>query len=125
MLISAFWHGFYPFYYVMFFNAALFVELSKDIYRSRILFQGMPDWLSYLITNQGTMFVCNYLGVSFNQLTFSRGYRFAVATGFLGWIIIVGGLLLFKFGGIAQMAKKMKQESTPQKPAMVVDKDPQ
>ena len=30
-IVSAFWHGFYPFYYVMFFFCALLGELSKDI----------------------------------------------------------------------------------------------
>lgn len=37
-ICSAFWHGFYPFYYVMFFFCALLGELSKDIYRSRVFF---------------------------------------------------------------------------------------
>ena len=41
-LVSAAWHGFYPFYYIMFGMAALFVESCKDIYRSRILFAGIP-----------------------------------------------------------------------------------
>ena len=40
--VSAFWHGFYPFYYVMFFYCAFLVELSKDIYRSRIFFRWIP-----------------------------------------------------------------------------------
>lgn len=37
-MVSAFWHGFYPFYYVMFFFTYIFTEVSKDVYRSRILF---------------------------------------------------------------------------------------
>jgi lysophospholipid acyltransferase len=37
-MTSAFWHGFYPFYYVMFFFTYIFTEVSKDVYRSRILF---------------------------------------------------------------------------------------
>ena len=41
-IISAFWHGFYPFYYVMFFFCAFFIELSKEIYRSRIFFRFIP-----------------------------------------------------------------------------------
>ena len=42
MGVSAVWHGFYPYYYVMFFLCALLVELSKDIYRARILFSFIP-----------------------------------------------------------------------------------
>jgi lysophospholipid acyltransferase len=41
-IVSAFWHGFYPFYYVMFFLAAFFVELTKDVFRSRVLFKSIP-----------------------------------------------------------------------------------
>jgi len=36
--VSAFWHGIYPGYIGTFFFAAVFLELSKDVYRSRILF---------------------------------------------------------------------------------------
>lgn len=43
-IVSAFWHGFYPFYYVMFFFCALLSELCKDIYRSRIMFEFIPPF---------------------------------------------------------------------------------
>jgi lysophospholipid acyltransferase len=46
---SAFWHGFYPFYYVMFFFCALLGELSKDIYRSRIFFRWIPYPLNSIL----------------------------------------------------------------------------
>lgn len=41
-LVSAFWHGFYPFYYIMFFLAAILSEVTKDIFKSWILFQAIP-----------------------------------------------------------------------------------
>ena len=41
-IVSAFWHGFYPVYYVMFFFCAFFNELSKEIYKSRIYFRFIP-----------------------------------------------------------------------------------
>ena len=41
-IVSAFWHGFYPFYYVMFFFCAFLTELAKEIYRSRIFFRWIP-----------------------------------------------------------------------------------
>ncbi len=37
-VVSAFWHGFYPSYYVMFTVAAILSEVSKDIFRARVLF---------------------------------------------------------------------------------------
>ena len=67
-MVSAFWHGFYPSFYIMFLMLGIFVELSKDVYRSRILF----DWIPYpnFVADLVVMLIGNYLGVSFNQLTF-------------------------------------------------------
>lgn len=48
-IVSAFWHGFYPFYYVMFFFCAIFNELCKEIYRSRYLFRFIPYPLSSIL----------------------------------------------------------------------------
>ena len=48
-ICSAFWHGFYPFYYVMFFFCAILGELSKDVYRSRIFFRAIPYPLNNII----------------------------------------------------------------------------
>jgi lysophospholipid acyltransferase len=33
-VVSAFWHGFYPSYYVMFVFAAFLSEVNKDIFKS-------------------------------------------------------------------------------------------
>ncbi len=48
-IISAFWHGFYPLYYVMFFFAAFLTELSKELYRSRRLFKAIPYPLNSIL----------------------------------------------------------------------------
>jgi lysophospholipid acyltransferase len=87
-MVSAFWHGFYPFYYVMFFNAGLCLELAKEVFRNRdwFVWSWMPYYMKWFICNQLTMFQMNYLGVSFNQLTFERGYNMAKGTGFIVWI---------------------------------------
>jgi hypothetical protein len=36
--VSAFWHGFYPSYYLMFLQAAFQQEINKDVYKSWALF---------------------------------------------------------------------------------------
>jgi len=64
--VSAFWHGFYPFYYIMFFMCACLTELSKDIYRSRILFNFIPSEYRNIVANVAAMSMLNYLGVAFN-----------------------------------------------------------
>jgi hypothetical protein len=41
-IVSSIWHGFYPYYYVLFIFAALNLELCKDIYKSRYLLKWIP-----------------------------------------------------------------------------------
>ena len=41
-IVSAFWHGFYPFYYVTFTYAAFTSELHKDFYIAGNLFKAIP-----------------------------------------------------------------------------------
>jgi len=51
-IVSAFWHGFYPFYYVMFFFAAIMNEVAKDLYKSRVLFSKfVPKELHWIVAN--------------------------------------------------------------------------
>lgn len=67
-MVSAFWHGFYPAYYVMFFLVAVFAELTKDIYRSRILFEFIPWVIAAPVIHVCTFIMMNYLGVTFGLL---------------------------------------------------------
>ena len=104
--VSALWHGFYPFYYFMFGLCACFVELAKDIYRARSLFDFIPAPFGHLLANALSMVVLNYCGVSFNQLTFERGGNFAKGTYYLVWIIVPSVLVIEKAIGLVGMAKK-------------------
>ena len=72
-MVSAFWHGFYPYYYFMFFQAALFSELTKDLFKARALFSFIPHPLGSILANVLSLFYMGYLGVCFNNLTFERG----------------------------------------------------
>lgn len=42
-MISAFWHGFYPMYYINFFLAALTTFVHKDVYNMGYFFRGLPQ----------------------------------------------------------------------------------
>jgi len=56
-IVSAFWHGFYPSYYIMFFFAAILSEVNKDIYKAGILFhQYVPLSFRPIVAHLGTMF---------------------------------------------------------------------
>ena len=107
--ISAFWHGFYPFYYVMFFMCALFVELAKEVYRARILFNFIPEGLRNPIANILTMIILNYFGTSFNSLTFERGNIFGKMLYHFIFILVPITLFMFKTLGLAKRAKKIEE----------------
>lgn len=62
-IVSAFWHGFYPFYYVMFFLAAILSEVAKDIFKARILFRFIPSSLRPFIANFLSFLCMNYFGI--------------------------------------------------------------
>jgi lysophospholipid acyltransferase len=102
--VSAFWHGFYPFYYVMFFFAAINLELCKDIYKSRILFRWMPPMARHLIANFLTMGAMNYFAISFCQLTFERGGNFAKNTYYSVFLAMVVGLFITRTTGLVKIA---------------------
>ena len=41
-MVSAFWHGFYPFYYVTFVLAMISTEIAKDLFKAKkYLFYGL------------------------------------------------------------------------------------
>lgn len=90
-LVSAFWHGFYPFYYVMFFFAAILVECAKDVFKARALFAFIPAFIRPFVANFMSLLCLNYFGILQNALTFERGGAFMKAT----YGIIPIGLCIF------------------------------
>ena len=79
-MVSAFWHGFYPWYYVLFFQAALVVEVTKDVFKSRCLFTFIPKFLWNPLGNILTMVVLNSIGLLQNAITWERGVGYLHAT---------------------------------------------
>lgn len=104
--VSALWHGFYPYYYFMFFQCGCFVELAKDVYRSRILFSFIPENLRDPVANFMTMLILNYLGTSFNLLTFEKGAILNKGTNYIIMIGLVGSLIASKSLGMVKIAQK-------------------
>ncbi len=109
-ITSAFWHGFYPFYYVMFFFAAILSELVKDIYRSRILFRWIPYPVNSILASFLSMLMMNYLGISFMLLTFEKGWRFSSSLYHYVYVLIVVFFVIFRFGGITRKAVKLEEK---------------
>ena len=96
--VSAIWHGFYPFYYFMFFMCGFVIEIAKDIYRARILF----SWVPYpkIVCHFLAMIILNYLGTSFMLLTFEKGFNFGKATNFFGFVLLPVLMITVKYSGI-------------------------
>mmetsp|Transcript_30249 Transcript_30249/g.46265 ORF Transcript_30249/g.46265 Transcript_30249/m.46265 type:complete len:217 (-) Transcript_30249:30-680(-) len=107
--VSAFWHGFYPSYYVMFFLCACLTEVSKDVYRARILFRFIPDEYVNLVANILSMMVLNYLGVTFNQLTIERVKIFSGAMYHYILILLPLILIVFRTVNIVGIAKRKEK----------------
>lgn len=107
--MSAFWHGFYPFYYVMFFFAAILVEVAKDVFKARILFGFIPAKLRPLTANFFSMFCLNYFGVLQNALTFERGGNFMKATFAIVPVTLTLVLAASRTLGMVRIAQKMEK----------------
>jgi lysophospholipid acyltransferase 1/2 len=48
-MVSAFWHGFYPIYYIFFIQAYLMTEAARAIFRNRAKFHFIPEMPRYII----------------------------------------------------------------------------
>ena len=107
--ISSLWHGFYAFYHIMFFFAACIQELSKDIYKSHILFVGIPKPLRVAGGWFFTYLTMNYLGVCVVALSLENGLKFNRAMYYYVFIMILGGLILFRFF-IRPYARKLEKK---------------
>mmetsp|Transcript_38321 Transcript_38321/g.36676 ORF Transcript_38321/g.36676 Transcript_38321/m.36676 type:complete len:126 (+) Transcript_38321:1040-1417(+) len=111
--VSAFWHGFYPFYYVMLLFCALLSELSKELYRARYLFRHIPYPISSILAHVISMIFMNFWGICFCLLTFEKGNIFSKSTYYFTYIIIVAGyafMRVFKVASIAQGMEKRDKE---------------
>ena len=130
-MVSAFWHGFYPTYYFLFFTAGLLSEATKDIYKSRSLFSFIPAILRPFFGNFFSMLCLNYCGILQTALTWEKGFHFFCATWGLVPIFLMVFLFFSRTFGLVKMVQKMdaKQETlktnqtapTPTKEATVED----
>jgi len=110
-LVSAFWHGFYPFYYIMFFLAAILSEVAKDVYKARSLFSFIPGALRGVLGTFFSMFCLNYFGILINALTFERGGAFMAATFYIVPLGLFGTLAFSRSVGLVRIAQKMEAAS--------------
>lgn len=106
-LVSAFWHGFYPFYYVTFMLAMISTEVAKDLFKAKkYLFYGIiPSvFVRHLLANQATLLCLDYVGITFNALTFENGLKFMSANYYCVPIALFAILSLSRTLNIVRLA---------------------
>jgi hypothetical protein len=111
-VVSAFWHGFYPSYYVMFVFAAVLSEINKDIFKSKVIFnQYIPPVARSFAGHVGNMLAMNYFGIVFQALTFERTGWFLSQTYafvFISLIVLLGYLRTTNIVGRAKKVQAKK-----------------
>ncbi|GAM22032.1 hypothetical protein SAMD00019534_052070 [Acytostelium subglobosum LB1] len=104
--VSAFWHGFYPGYYIFFVLSAFLTEVAKDIRRKiRPYFVSgpkdtpiQPFKLGYdIIGSMITAWFLNFYGASFLILSFDKTLVLWRSFSFMPPIILVGSFFILRF----------------------------
>jgi lysophospholipid acyltransferase len=103
---SAFWHGFYPGYYLFFLMSAIVTEVAKDARRVlRPLFvtaDDKPKFPHKIIYDGLTIFTTvwflNYLGASFLLLSFGRALTLYNNVYWFGHVLVVLAFVVLRFG---------------------------
>ena len=109
--ISGLWHGFYAFYHIMFFFTAILQEVSKDLYKSRILFNFIPEILRAPLAWLITYIFVNYLGTCVNALSMENGMKFLRATHYYIFILIILGFIIMRGCGIVKYARQLEKNA--------------
>ncbi|EFA78146.1 membrane bound O-acyl transferase family protein [Heterostelium album PN500] len=103
---SAFWHGFYPGYYIFFISTTFLTEVAKDIRRKiRPFFvsgaeeKPIQPWkkLYDIVGVMVTAWWLNFLGASFLLLSLERTLVFWGVFRFIPLIMLVGAFILLRF----------------------------
>ena len=110
-IVSAFWHGFQPMFYLMFFLAALIVEVAKDFFKARYIFKFIPSWLRPILANFFTMLGLNYLGTLHNAKSFTNGFMFMGATYYFVYVGVVAILFVSRTFGLVKFAQSLEKKS--------------
>jgi hypothetical protein len=111
MMMSAFWHGFYPGYYVMFFFFGIINEITKDVYRAWPLFVDVPYHLKTVVCFLVTQIGMNYFGITFICLTTQNVLTFFRVTNYFGIIILFIMFFCTRVLGLLKMAIAKKTET--------------
>ena len=107
-MVSATWHGVQPGYFLMFGVLGTVIELSKDIYRARVLFKEIP--FGGLLSSFLTMMTVFNVGIYFLALNWEDVQKVGSATN---WVFLAGPPILLcmeKSVGMVAISKKKTEK---------------
>jgi len=107
--ISAFWHGFYPGYYLFFLVSAIYTEYAKDARRVfRPYFQGSDVMrrLYDFLTMAVTIWFMNYAGASFFLLSWEFSLKFYNHFMWIPHFMAIGAFVILRFVFVEKKQKK-------------------
>ncbi len=105
-MTSAFWHGFYPIYYVMFFKLFLITESSREVFRRRHLYAFIPEWIRSITNHLFIMLSMDMLGLGFTLLLVNRAITFWNSTYWAFNLVHVAIIMAAKFKILPKPYKK-------------------
>ncbi len=106
-MVSAFWRGFYPVYYITFLIGMLIVEVVKDLYKARKLmfYRLIPSsMLRHFFANIFSIVCLNYIGNIFSALTYENADKLMSHTYFFVPIGVVTTLAVTRFTNLPKKA---------------------
>lgn len=114
-MVSAFWHGFYPNYYIFFFFAFMVEQCFNNLNVKTNLFEYIDSTKNktvllpiYIFSGFASLVLLNCLGIFFALTTFEEGVKFLYNVKFIPYIMII---ILLVVTSIIPNQKKSKEKS--------------
>lgn len=96
-LVSAFWHGFYPGYYLTFFSSGLLTELGKSIRRKITPIFSDSNFIYNILCNISVSFMLAYMAIPFQVFGFYESYYAWKNLYFVGHFMMVCASVIVYF----------------------------
>lgn len=118
-MVSAFWHGFYPNYYIFFFFAFILEQISGIIQEKTKFFdkiegyKNTPKVVLFIIVSFVSQVAVSSQGLFFALTTFDKGYAYIKNLYFIPWIVFISLFILLRKIYLKKDAKHVTATTTP------------
>lgn len=120
-MVSAFWHGFYPGYYIGFLHLFLLQANSKFLYRAKGRLSWVPGPVALFFKHFLTCFFLDYCGALFYLLTLNPIFYYMHSTAYIPSILLIGTFVFFSVTNWGQKDKRPAAKK-PEKAVEMADK---